>query len=442
VRCVYNFPAETDNDLDLHIGDVVRVTRVINADWYEGQVHNRRGQFPAAYVEDCNDVFDLAVADRAFAGEQEGDLSFQPGEYIVVTEIVDENWMRGYVQGGGYGLFPRSFVKEISLDPSEISSVIGGNSVEKESNDSSGVVSEAVNEDGASTKGETVEVEPAELWVDVLENFNAMDSTELNLVAGTKVKIVCDVDDFWCKGITPSGEEGIFPRNFVDLPELDNKSEDVQNTNSIDEVATPQPKEDVPVVEVIQETKSKSDEPKPIGKVEALFNFTGPEKGDLSFNQGNEILLLENINKEWMKGMVNDGVGIFPSSYVKVLEMFPIPSNDIVEVEKTESTISTTSTNSQSSTNLKKSSPRAVSPSIVEPKKPPPPKPSKPQRPKLPDSKKFSDDINPFLVDLKLKSKPLVIIPAKYRKQGSTNIIILKNWKKEELDELKHNRES
>merc|ERR1712142_1246061 len=141
----------------------------------------------------------------------------------------------------GYGLFPRSFVKEITLDPSEVSSVIGGIRSENEPSDSASVGNEST-EDRAITADDPVDVvEPVELWVDVLENFNAMDSTELNLVAGTKVKIVCDVDDFWCKGISASGEEGIFPRNFVDLHVLEeSNTEDFHDSNSVDQQAIPE----------------------------------------------------------------------------------------------------------------------------------------------------------------------------------------------------------
>ena len=415
VRCVYDFPAETDKDLDLRVGDVVRVTRIINSDWYEGQVHNRCGQFPAAYVEDCADVFDLVVAERAFAGEQEGDLSFESGEYVVVTEIVDENWMRGYVQGGSFGLFPRSFVKEIKLEASEMSAIMGE---VPQDNGTNGDVGAEV------AKGATVDVsdEDEEMWVDVLDNFNAMDSNELTLVAGTKVKVLCDVDDFWCKGVDKDGEEGIFPRNFVNLPETETTEAEIVESDPVPKTKVAEVVVDPPVVT----PKPQNEEVRPIGKMTALFNFAGPEKGDLTFNQGDEILLLENINTEWMKGMINNEVGIFPSNYVQVVEMF-------------------NETNSSSSTkvaNDAKKSPRSDSPAATtEPKKPPPPKPSKPQRPKLPDSKKLSEEISPFTYDLKLNSKPLVIIPVKYRKQGSPNVVILKNWRREELEELKHNRE-
>ena len=43
------------------------------------------------------------------------------------------------------------------------------------------------------------------------------------------------------------------------------------------------------------EKKNDNDEIKVIGRTTALFNFTGTEKGDLNFNRGDEVLLLENI---------------------------------------------------------------------------------------------------------------------------------------------------
>lgn len=500
VRCIYNFPAETETDLDIKIGDVIKITKEINAEWYEGQLHNRNGQFPAAYVEECNEVFDIAVATRAFKGDQDGDLTFENGDYLVITEIIDDNWMRGYVQGGGYGMFPRAFVKEISLDPSEIGDIIQktppdhvendysdkiedkkqftGNEMELEEGSATVTKSQNTDEDSSSNKEE-------DNWVTVLENFSAMDTTELNLVAGTKVKIVCEVDDFWCKGILHNGEEGIFPRNFVDLPEspkiveenipekvnenvnenvinnvieISESDAEIETSHSTDEVLSSFCESETVIME--GQNSEVPDHDLFIGKTTALFNFSGTEKGDLSFNQGEEIMLLEIVNESWMKGKIKEHVGIFPSNYVNSPEMFEIIKSEIevsknCEISDTSESIvesQTSPVNVCLQTNLSKESElnksvdsikdvivtqEATGSPKVSPKKKAPPKPGKPKRPKLPELKKNQDELNPFAYfDFKTKSKPIVIIPSKYRKPGFSNILLLKTWTREEIKNL------
>eukprot|EP00835_Amoeboradix_gromovi_P005198 NODE_466_length_8129_cov_0.354545.p3 type:complete len:431 gc:universal NODE_466_length_8129_cov_0.354545:6752-8044(+) len=52
----------------------------------------------------------------------------------------------------------------------------------------------------------------------------------------------------------------------------------------------------------------------------ALFDFSGQESGDLSFKQGDTIIILEKTNttEDWWKGMLNDKQGMFPANYVRL----------------------------------------------------------------------------------------------------------------------------
>uniref|UniRef100_A0A8C6QGM9 Neutrophil cytosolic factor 4 n=1 Tax=Nannospalax galili TaxID=1026970 RepID=A0A8C6QGM9_NANGA len=56
---------------------------------------------------------------------------------------------------------------------------------------------------------------------------------------------------------------------------------------------------------------------------QALFDFTGNSKLELSFKAGDVIFLLSRINKDWLEGTVQGTTGIFPGSFVKILKDFP-----------------------------------------------------------------------------------------------------------------------
>lgn len=51
-----------------------------------------------------------AVAQYDFAGNTEGDLSFQQGDYILITRHIDSDWSSGRFSGRE-GIFPRAFVQ-------------------------------------------------------------------------------------------------------------------------------------------------------------------------------------------------------------------------------------------------------------------------------------------------------------------------------------------
>lgn len=53
------------------------------------------------------------------------------------------------------------------------------------------------------------------------------------------------------------------------------------------------------------------------------FDYEGEEADDLSFEAGDIIRLLERIGDEWLKGELNEKTGIFPASYVEIIEHLP-----------------------------------------------------------------------------------------------------------------------
>ncbi|CAL8293463.1 unnamed protein product [Lota lota] len=51
--------------------------------------------------------------------------------------------------------------------------------------------------------------------------------------------------------------------------------------------------------------------------VVALYSYEAKNPEDLSFNQGDSILLLNKVNQDWFEGQCNGGIGIFPAAYVE-----------------------------------------------------------------------------------------------------------------------------
>ncbi|KAF4523814.1 hypothetical protein B566_EDAN008049 [Ephemera danica] len=57
----------------------------------------------------------------------------------------------------------------------------------------------------------------------------------------------------------------------------------------------------------------------------ALYSYTSPESGDLTFKKGDLILLKKKIDANWFHGECSGNRGVFPSVYVEVLTPLPSP---------------------------------------------------------------------------------------------------------------------
>ncbi|CAD5113784.1 DgyrCDS2952 [Dimorphilus gyrociliatus] len=99
-------------------------------------------------------------------------------------------------------------------------------------------------------------------------------SEDLQFKKGEVINITEFIDDNWMKGQSSNGSTGLFPSNFVHII----------------------PNEKIACAE---------------------FDYESNVEGDLSFKQGDSIIILEDINNEWVKGQVSHKVGICPKNFLK-----------------------------------------------------------------------------------------------------------------------------
>jgi len=55
----------------------------------------------------------------------------------------------------------------------------------------------------------------------------------------------------------------------------------------------------------------------------ALYSFQTENQGELSFKEGDIIILTNQIDENWYEGMIRGVSGLFPMNYVKVLVPLP-----------------------------------------------------------------------------------------------------------------------
>ncbi|KAM4710440.1 SH3 domain-containing protein 19 [Discoglossus pictus] len=130
----------------------------------------------------------------------------------------------------------------------------------------------------------------------VLHDFIAEHADDLSLNAGDTVYLLEKIDHEWYKGKCKDST-GLFPANhirvMVDIPEKVNP----KNVSSTTVTKGP--------------------------CCMARFEFIGDQKDELSFSEGDMIILREYVNEEWAKGELKGRTGIFPINFVEIIEDLP-----------------------------------------------------------------------------------------------------------------------
>ncbi|KAJ6232183.1 sh3 and f-bar domain-containing protein [Anaeramoeba flamelloides] len=104
-----------------------------------------------------------------------------------------------------------------------------------------------------------------------------------------------------------------------------NKSNEQQNTVSKTEKTTKQnvqnqqKKEDVKVKENIETQQSnKGNENTQYEKYKALYSYEKNEEGEISFNEGDYLIILEKDESGWWQAQLGDKIGTIPSTYLAI----------------------------------------------------------------------------------------------------------------------------
>ncbi|NXF03133.1 SH319 protein, partial [Smithornis capensis] len=130
----------------------------------------------------------------------------------------------------------------------------------------------------------------------VLHDFPAEHVDDLDLHSGDIVCLLEKIDPEWYRGKC-GNRTGIFPANFVKV-----------------------------VIDVPEENKKKMSSSSRCIKgprCVARFEYIGDQKDELSFSEGETIILKEYVNEEWAKGELRGTSGIFPLNFVEVIEDLP-----------------------------------------------------------------------------------------------------------------------
>uniref|UniRef100_A0A8C0LHM1 Intersectin 1 n=1 Tax=Canis lupus dingo TaxID=286419 RepID=A0A8C0LHM1_CANLU len=293
-QALYPWRAKKDNHLNFNKNDVITVLEQQDM-WWFGEVQGQKGWFPKSYVKlisgpirkstsmDSGSSESPASLKRvaspaakpAISGEEfiamytyesseQGDLTFQQGDVILVTKK-DGDWWTGAV-GDKSGVFPSNYVR---LKDSE----------------------------GSGTAGKTGSLGKKPEIAQVIACYTATGPEQLTLAPGQLILIRKKNPGGWWEGeLQARGKKrqiGWFPANYVKLLS--------PGTSKITPTEPPKPTAFPAVCQVI-----------------GVYDYSAQNDDELAFSKGQIINVLNKDDPDWWKGEVNGQVGLFPSNYVKL----------------------------------------------------------------------------------------------------------------------------
>ncbi|KAG7248734.1 hypothetical protein CRUP_018392, partial [Coryphaenoides rupestris] len=202
-----------------------------------------------------------------FAARNQDELSFDADDIIEVDETTerDAGWFYGSKQGN-MGWFPESYVERAAATAPDTAAAPGG-------------------------VGHKLSLKPH-----LSKPPGGHGNLEAAMAAGTNkddvIRVLEQQDSWWLGEL--AGAQGWFPKSYVTLLGEDEASADPGFSNPDGS--------DAGLEEYV-----------------ALFTYESPQPGDLTFQEG-DVILVSQREGEWWKGAIGDRIGLFPSNYVKPKE--------------------------------------------------------------------------------------------------------------------------
>ena len=96
MKALFNFTAESQQELSFQRGNNLRVTGELDDNWLRGEMGERAGIFPRSYVELIPTTTEEKMRARAkfnFKAKSTSELTMLKGEILEIEKKVDSNWV-------------------------------------------------------------------------------------------------------------------------------------------------------------------------------------------------------------------------------------------------------------------------------------------------------------------------------------------------------------
>uniref|UniRef100_A0A452IWM5 Intersectin 2 n=1 Tax=Gopherus agassizii TaxID=38772 RepID=A0A452IWM5_9SAUR len=271
-RALYSFEARNNDEMSFNSGDVIQVDEktVGEPGWLYGSFQGHFGWFPCNYVEKISENEKALSPKRAL---------LPPTVLLSTTSASPEP------------LSPSRSAEDTDYQNVPFSSLTVNTTWQKKSAFTRTVSPGSVSP--VHGQGQAVE----NLKAQALCSWTAKKDNHLNFSKNDVITVLEKQENWWFGEV--HGGRGWFPKSYVKiLPGNENKREEPETF-----YAAVNKKPSTPSYTIGEEYV-------------ALYSYTSAEPGDLTFAEGEEILVIQK-DGEWWTGSIADRTGIFPSNYVK-----------------------------------------------------------------------------------------------------------------------------
>ncbi|KAM9857010.1 SH3 domain-containing protein 19 [Aulostomus maculatus] len=302
----FDYTGRSTGELSFQKNEMLLLLDEVNYDAYECQVGDTRGRVQKSLIKvitPLGPVSDTPTAQfsspassgRAAAGlkvkaihdfipEGPGELGLSAGDVVSEVEQVNSDWYRG-TRGGCTGFFPISHVKALSDSPNSIPA--------RKPRPPSAAVS------GPRCVARF--------------DFEGENSDELSFSEGDVIQLKAYVGEEWAQGQI-GASAGIFPVNFVEVIEDLPPAPSPQQTQPVRIALPGMAAPSSPQPEVAEPSQGCGSS---VEWVVALYEFHGQSGDELSFQQGDRILITQHLDAEWSSGRLHGKEGMFPRAFVE-----------------------------------------------------------------------------------------------------------------------------
>ncbi|XP_026174833.1 intersectin-2a [Mastacembelus armatus] len=264
----------------------------------------RPGQQPALVSQQSSKLTTYRAL-YSFVARNADELSIDADCLIEVDEqtVGEPGWLCGSYHGNR-GWFPRSYAERCSIpSTTETAPSSPGKMSHPPPSLNTGIPdgeatgdSTAPAQSGASQSSLTVLARAVSSWTATAETHLNLSSGAgdvitalLSFSQGDIISVLQQRNDWWLGQL--NGTQGWFPKSYVTLETGGNTDVDAFDTS-----------DSVQLEEYV-----------------ALYTYESPEVGDLTFVEGDVVLVTEREG-EWWRGCIGDQAGVFPSNYVRPVE--------------------------------------------------------------------------------------------------------------------------
>ena len=277
VKALYDYSSGEPGDLIFETGDLIQVLSQIDENWIKGEHHGNIGLFPANFVEPMavsaasgettvsHVAEKIVVAKETYISGDDAVLTFFRGDELTFLNFVDDYWCRGSY-AGEVGLFPAHVVDGLDDDPL----------LPQIKDDTPTIQLPNLSPNNPDSTKTT----PQGPHARALFDFRGVLDFELSFPVDQLIVLTKDVDEEWYEG-SCSGSTGIFPKSFVEVL--------------------------VPLPAGHASDKVETSEPYAV----AVYPFVGETSSELSFREGDLIILHHWVSPEWIQGNAMVTLGYF-----------------------------------------------------------------------------------------------------------------------------------